>query len=111
MILYLYSGAFVCEQLAEQGAVTLLLGVLKRHESPLSAVTELAVKALEKFLDDPKGKQLFLRGGGIKSLAVVLKLDGFGRTGDVKSFSTIILVINSSLIVSAHVRIRSRPDF
>ena len=90
----MYSGAYVCEQLADQGVVTLLLGVLKRHESPLSVVTELAVKALEKFLDDPRGKQVFIKGGGIKSLAAVLKLDAFGRTGDAKSFSTIILVIN-----------------
>ncbi|KAG0625392.1 hypothetical protein M758_2G051200 [Ceratodon purpureus] len=90
------AGAYVCEQLADQGVVTLLLGVLKRHESPLSVVTELAVKALEKFLDDPRGKQVFIKGGGIKSLAAVLKLDAFGRTGDAKSFSTIILAVFGS---------------
>lgn len=94
MVLYLHSGSYVCERLAEQGAVTLLLKVLQQHENSLSVVTELAVKALEKFLDDPKGKQAFIRGGGIKSLAAVLKLDAFGRTGDAKSFSTIILVIS-----------------
>ena len=91
----LHSGSLACEQLADRGAVTLLLKVLKHHESPLSDVTELAVKALEKFLDDPKGKQVFLKEGGVRSLAAVLKLDAFGRTDDhAKSFSTIILVLN-----------------
>ncbi|KAG0597876.1 hypothetical protein M758_12G027400 [Ceratodon purpureus] len=87
------AGSDVCEDLIQQGVtVPLLLEVLKRHESHLSVLTELAVKALEKFLDDPQGKQAFLRGGGIQSLAAVLKLDVFQQTGHAKSFSTRILM-------------------
>ncbi|KAG0590525.1 hypothetical protein KC19_1G106100 [Ceratodon purpureus] len=48
-----HKGPYVCEHLPEEGVVTLLFGVLKRHDSPLSVVTQLAVKALEKFLGDP----------------------------------------------------------
>ncbi|KAG0613592.1 hypothetical protein M758_6G114000 [Ceratodon purpureus] len=79
-------------QLSEQRAVDVLLKVLKQHEheNPVSIVTELAVKALEKFMDEPSGKQAFIKGNGIQSLVSVLKLPT-PRGSDLKSFTTIIL--------------------
>ncbi|KAG0553640.1 hypothetical protein KC19_12G027400 [Ceratodon purpureus] len=85
------AGSGICEHLVEQGVtVPLLLEVLKRHESPFSDLTELAVKALEKFMDEPSGKQAFIKGNGIQSLVSVLKLPT-PRGSDLKSFTTIIL--------------------
>jgi len=104
MLLYLHSGSDACEQLVEEGVVNVLLEVLKHHENSLPIVTELAVKALEKFLDGPKGKLAFIKGGGIKSLVAILKVDAPGRAGDAfrrANLSTIILV--SDLRNSLHV--------
>jgi hypothetical protein len=101
MVFYLHSGS---SALAEEGAVNVLLGVLKR---PMPIVTELAVRALEKFLDNPRGKQTFLKGGGIKYLVAILKLDAAARADDASgrasvSSVTIILVIDlhNSLLTS-----------
>lgn len=93
-ILYTHLGRGAVSQLLEQRAVDVLLKVLKQHEheTTLSTVTDLAVKALEKFMDEPNGRQAFLRGGGIQSLVAVLKLSHIPRSSDVKSFTTIILV-------------------
>jgi len=73
-----------------------LLEVLKRHEGVLPIVTELALKALEKVLDDSKGKIEFIEGGGIKTLVAIVKIDTSGRVGDAfgrANVATIILVI------------------
>lgn len=90
-VMDLHAGHAAVSHLSENGAVSMLLNVLKDHDTSLSPVTELAVKALVKFMDEPNGKKAFLNGGGIKSLVAVLKLDATG-TSDVKSITTIILV-------------------
>jgi len=105
-VMYLYSGQAACLHLSDSGAIPMLLKVLTDHGSSLSPVTELAVKALVKFVDDLNGKKAFLNGGGIKSLVSVLKLDA--KSSDVKSITTIILVSYSSPL-DARVGIQRLP--
>jgi len=93
-IMCLCSGLTACSHLSDAGAVNLLLKVLSDHGNSLSTVTELAVKALVKFMDDPDGKKAFLNGG-IRSLVSILKLDA--GTADVRNLTAIIPIILVSL--------------
>jgi len=88
-LMCLCSGPVACSHLSDAGAVKLLLRVLSEHGSSLSTVTELAVKALVKFMDNPDGRKAFLNGG-IESLVSILKLDA--KSSDVRNLTTIILV-------------------
>lgn len=48
--------------LSQYGAETMLLNVLKDHDSSLSPVTKLAAEALVKLLDVPEQKIVFING-------------------------------------------------
>ena len=89
----------------------MLLKVLKQHENDtsVSVVTELAVKALEKFMDEPSERQAaFIGGGGIQLLVGVLKLQTSSEGSDDNCYATKILV-SSRHNSHVHVRIQGRP--
>lgn len=96
------AGSYASRQLVKEGAVKVLLEVLERHERISPIVTELALKALEKVLDDLKGKSELINEAGIRTLVAIVKSDVLGRAADAFKRASVAIIILIAVAQDLH---------